>query len=201
MKIIKKIQQDKVFSTKERIVQTALSLFKERGLANVSTRDVSEACGLSRSHIYHYFADWDALRNGVFTQLAALEHTEASQLLDALPPAKAMTEFIKAFLPMRRDSSWMLWLDAWDEALRDETFAKIYLSAMQQWEMLLVTVVQRGVQTCTFRCDKPERAAKQIFAMINGYSADLLLAPSHKSQKDAVRDVLEIAALLLKTEL
>ena len=204
MKNLKIGQQDEVASTtstKERIVQTALTLFKARGLAGVSTRDVSEACGLSRSHLYHYFADWDALRNGVFTQLSTSEISGASQQLDALPPAKAMVEFIKAFLPISRDSSWMLWLDAWDEALRDDAFAEIYLSAMQQWETVLAAVVQRGVQTCAFQCDTPERAAKQIFAMINGYSADLLLVPSPKSQKAAVRDVLEVAALLLKAEL
>lgn len=201
MKIKKVGQQDEAASTKARIAQTALNLFKERGLANVSTRDVSDACGLSRSHLYHYFADWDALRNGVFTQLAASELSEASQLLNALPPAKAMVEFIKAFLPIGRDSSWMLWLDAWDEALRDDAFATIYLSAMQQWETALAVVVQRGVQTRVFQCDTPQRAAKQIFAMINGYSADLLLAPSPKSQKSAVRDVTEVAVLLLRAEL
>jgi AcrR family transcriptional regulator len=201
MKIRKIDVQPEAASTKARIVQTALTLFKERGLAGVSTRDVGEACGLSRSHLYHYFADWDALRNGVFSQLAASELSEASQLLDALPPTQAMVEFVKAFLPINRDSSWMLWLDAWDEALRDDAFAEIYLSAMQQWETILGAVVQRGVKTSIFQCDMPERAAKQIFAMINGYSADLLLVPSPRLQKAAVRDVLEVAALLLKAKL
>ena len=192
---------DGAASTKERIVQTALTLFRERGIAAVSTRDVSDACGLSRSHLYHYFADWDALRNDVFIGLAATELAQANPVVEALPPAEAMAWFIEVFLPVDRDSSWMLWLDAWDEALRDEAFAKIYLSAMQQWEAALARIVARGIETRVFHSDSPTRAARQIFAMVNGYSADLLLAPSPVSQKAAVRDVTEVLALLLKAKL
>ena len=185
----------------ERILATALALFKERGLAGVSTRDVSEASGLSRSHLYHYFADWNALRNGVFTALAAKETGEMSQAVDALPPARAIMLFIDQLLPSNRDSSWMLWLDAWDEALHDDEFAKIYLDAMQQWEAVLATIVKRGVAMKVFSCDTPKRATKNLFTLINGYAADLLLAPSPKAKKVAMRDVSAVAAMLLQAKL
>jgi AcrR family transcriptional regulator len=188
-------------STKERIVATALALFKARGIAGVSTRDVSDASGLSRSHLYHYFADWAALRNGVFTQLAETEIEQMSFALSSLPPADAIAMVVKELLPVNRDSSWLLWLDAWDEALRDDTFAQIYLSAMQQWEAVLASVVMRGVEARAFKCDAPERVAKQIFALINGYAADLLLVPSRSAQKAALRDVTEVVALLLRIKI
>ncbi len=188
-------------STKERIVTTALALFKARGLAGVSTRDVSQACGLSRSHLYHYFADWGALRNSVFLQLATTEIDEISSALKVLGPTQALSVFVQELLPVNRDSSWMLWLDAWDEALRDDSFAEIYIAAMQQWEAVLASIVRRGVKSQEFKCEKPDRAAKQLFSMVNGYAADLLLAPSKKLHKAAVQDVMDIAQLLLRPKL
>lgn len=188
-------------STKERIVAAALALFRERGLAGVSTRDVSDAAGLSRSHLYHYFADWPALRNGVFTELAARELGEMSEAVAALPPAEALALFVHETLPASRHSSWTLWLDAWDEALRDEAFAQIYLSAMAQWEAVLAGIVSRGAEARAFKCDAPDRVAKQLFALINGYAADLLLKPTRRAQQSAIRDVMAVAALLLRAKL
>jgi AcrR family transcriptional regulator len=188
-------------TTKERIVAAALTLFRERGIAGVSTRDVGEAAGLARSHLYHYYADWPALRNGVFAELAAGEIKQMSDAIAVLPPVDALALFVHETLPASRDSSWILWLDAWDEALRDDAFAEIYLSAMAHWERVLSTLVARGVAARVFKCDSPERTAKQLFALINGYTADLLLKPSRSAQRAAVRDVTAVAALLLKAKL
>lgn len=187
-------------STKNHIVAVALALFRERGIAGVSTRDVSEAAGLARSHLYHYFADWPSLRNGVFAELATHEMDAMSEAVTALPPAEALQLFVKEALPANRNSSWTLWLDAWDEALRDEAFAHIYLSAMASWQALLADTLRRGVAARVFKCDAPDRAAKQLFALINGYAADLILEPTRRAHQAAVDDVLAVAALLLRAK-
>ncbi len=183
--------------TKGRILAAALALFKERGLAGVSTRDVSIASGLSRSHLYHYFADWSAMRNEVFAELAATEIAHMSKVLAKLTPKKALTFFVSELLPSQHDSSWSLWLDAWDEALRDAEFGEIYMSAMRDWEAVLAGIIKSGVKASEFKSDDPQRAAKQLFAMMNGYAADLLLKPSPRAQKLATSDVMAVAGLLL----
>jgi AcrR family transcriptional regulator len=186
---------------KERIFEAALALFKERGLANVSTRDVSIASRLSRSHLYHYFADWSALRGEVFAKLAASEMAQMSQAVDTLPPADALAVFVTALLPAEADSSWSLWLDAWDEALRDAEFAQVYVSSMHGWEAVLAKIMSRGVEKRVFKCDDTQRAAKQLFAAINGYASNLLLDPSPDAQSASVHDVMALASLLLRTRL
>ena len=47
---------------KDQIIAAALELFRSKGFADVSTRDLAEHAGLSRSHVYHYFSDWKELR-------------------------------------------------------------------------------------------------------------------------------------------
>ena len=48
-------------ATKARIVAAATSLVYERGIAGTSLDDVMAATGASKSQLYHYFADKDAL--------------------------------------------------------------------------------------------------------------------------------------------
>ncbi|GAB7207540.1 TetR/AcrR family transcriptional regulator [Dickeya oryzae] len=56
---------------KETILDAAISLFKEKGVTAVKTRDVTDFLGISRSHIYHYFSDWNGLRAAAFFALYA----------------------------------------------------------------------------------------------------------------------------------
>jgi TetR/AcrR family transcriptional repressor of nem operon len=48
-------------ATRARIVDAAASLVYERGIAGTSLDDVMAATGTSKSQLYHYFADKDAL--------------------------------------------------------------------------------------------------------------------------------------------
>ncbi len=187
-------------STRQRILDTTLTLFKERGIADVSTRDVSLASGLSRSHLYHYFDNWSSLRNAVFAELATAEIEQMSQALSKLKPLPALELFISQLLPAKLDSTWSLWLDAWDEALRDPTFATVYSDSMRNWESLLTQLLENGVQSSQFQCANPSRAAKQLFSLMNGYCADLLLNASPAAHKSAYAEVKEIADLLLRTK-
>ncbi|HET7245903.1 MAG TPA: TetR/AcrR family transcriptional regulator [Streptosporangiaceae bacterium] len=52
-------------ATKARIVAAAASLVYERGIAGTSLDDVMAATGTSKSQLYHYFADKDALLHEV----------------------------------------------------------------------------------------------------------------------------------------
>ena len=48
-------------ATRERIVGAAAELIYERGVASTSLDDIMAATGTSKSQLYHYFADKDAL--------------------------------------------------------------------------------------------------------------------------------------------
>jgi AcrR family transcriptional regulator len=52
-------------ATRERIVQAAAELVAEKGAAGMSLDDIGERAGASRSQLYHYFDDRDALVRAV----------------------------------------------------------------------------------------------------------------------------------------
>jgi AcrR family transcriptional regulator len=70
---------DRGRATRERIVTTASSLIRLRGLAETSLDDVIREAGVSKSQLYHYFEDRSAL-------LRAVVERNADSVLGELPP-------------------------------------------------------------------------------------------------------------------
>jgi len=66
-------------ATRERIVTSASTLIRERGLAETSLDDIIRAAGASKSQLYHYFEDRSAL-------LRAVVERNADSVLGELPP-------------------------------------------------------------------------------------------------------------------
>jgi AcrR family transcriptional regulator len=185
---------------KDQIIAAALELFRSKGFADVSTRDLAEHAGLSRSHVYHYFSDWNELRREAFVRFANGQLDEVRAPLVGLPPLEALVGFLRDCLPSTADAGWALWLDAWDEAMHDTELAKAYLIEIGRWQGMLREIVELGVAAKVFRCSSPERAARQIFAMAMGYADDLLLEPSVEAVEIALDEVVEVAGLLLGFE-
>ena len=186
---------------KGQIIAAALELFREKGFADVSTRDLAEHAGLSRSHIYHYFGDWNELRREAFVHFADEQLEEAGARLIDKPPVDALLGFIRDCLPASKDDGWGLWLDAWDEAMHDAELARAYLSEIGRWQGLLRGIIEQGLEAKVFRCASPERAARQIFALAMGYADDLLLQPSAEASGAALEEVVEVAEMVLSFKL
>jgi AcrR family transcriptional regulator len=182
---------------KAEILSAALELFRIKGFAAVSTRDLADHAGLSRSHVYHYFADWDQLRREAFLAFSREQLAQVSAPVRDAPPLQALEGFLQGCLPSGPDDDWTLWLDAWDEALRDPELARIYLDADAQWRAMLAAVIRRGVAAGDFRCPAPDRAARQLFSLVMGQANDLLLQPSEQTAERALDEVMEVAGLLL----
>ncbi|MGE8411161.1 MAG: TetR/AcrR family transcriptional regulator [Pseudomonas sp.] len=182
---------------KDQIISAALELFHNKGFAEVSTRDLAEHAGLSRSHIYHYFKDWKELRREAFVRFANGQLEAVAALVRDAPPAQALRIFLIDCLTDSSEIGWGLWLDAWDEAMHDAELAEVYLQINGQWQALLASIIAEGIQARVFRCADAERAARQILAQAMGYADDLLLRASPEAEQAALDEVLEVAGLLL----
>lgn len=153
----------------------SLVLFRAKGLANVSTRDLAEHAGIARIYIYHYFQDWNELRLEAFARFADEQLQQAAQ-------SSAVRAFLRDCLPSNPVDALGLWLDAWDEALHDTKLASAYLKANQGMQGILAAMIHRGVASGAFRCKAPERAARQLFALAMGYANELMLLQSAEAE-------------------
>jgi AcrR family transcriptional regulator len=182
------------------ILDACVALFLARGIAAVSTRDVAEHLGIARSHVYHYFADWQTLRIAAFEHHMRQEIAAADAGLALLKPEQALGEFIHACFDKNAGAQWMLWIDAWDEAVRDAAFAARYQAMNEQWVGLLAATIQRGIDAGDFPPQKTDRAARQILALITGYLTDTLMVPKPVLVKRARDEVRSAVDQLLKAK-
>jgi AcrR family transcriptional regulator len=184
-------------SRRDQILDSALVLFRAQGLANVSTRDLAEQAGIARSHIYHYFADWNELRLEAFVRFADEQLQKAAPSDDHAEPLSAVRAFLRDCLPAKGDDGLAVWLDAWDEALHDPKLAAAYLEANRKMQCILATLINRGVAAGTFRCQSPERVARQLFALAMGYANDLMLLQSTEASLAVWEELDEVSGYLL----
>ena len=70
-------------TTKERIVETALELFSQRGYDGVSVRDIARAVGIRESSLYNHFENKQAIFDGIVD--FCLQQSEAYFRGHALP--------------------------------------------------------------------------------------------------------------------
>lgn len=58
-----------MIKTKQKILQTALELFNERGSGNVSTRHIAEDLGISPGNLYYHYANKEEIIRALFDGL------------------------------------------------------------------------------------------------------------------------------------
>lgn len=186
------ISQDR----RQAILDTAIALFRQKGLPQTATRDVTEALGISRSHIYHYFPNWQALC------LAALDHFLKSDLqsaedeLQGMPVPEAVSRLIEWFLPHRMDPDWLLYSDIWQASMRDEAWKALTLENTAGWNTLFENIIQQGIDSGIYHPLNAARTARQLCAMVNGYADLLSLNPDPTLRSQAIEDIEQMVLLI-----
>lgn len=93
-----KLPESENGDTTERVLQilsTSARLFATSGYDGTSMRDIADACGISKSLLYHHFADKDE----IFARIALGSTRELCQFVhDRLPEGAAPSERIRAFM-------------------------------------------------------------------------------------------------------
>jgi TetR/AcrR family transcriptional regulator, transcriptional repressor for nem operon len=89
-------------STRQRIVDATASLIYAKGVEGASLDDVRAVAGVSKSQLYHYFADKDALVHEVITTQAARVLAAQGTALTQLDSLAALRRWCDCILVLNR---------------------------------------------------------------------------------------------------
>ncbi len=181
-----------------RILDTAVALFIEKGIAAVTTREVTEQLGLSRSHIYHYFSNWQALSLAAVERFMTQEITQFTQEIEGLPPEQQLCRLADIYLPEAADASWKLYDSLWQMAANNPAYAALAEENMASWCALIDGIIQRGVALQHFRTTDVAQTTRQLSAMLNGYAERLSISPSANKHQQAMTDITAFIRLTLQ---
>ena len=172
-----------------RILDAAIVLFIEKGIEKVTTRELTESMGISRSHIYHYFSNWQTLCLAALERFMQVDFETFADSLKMLTPRQRLATLIESHLPSAPDATWQLYASFWQTAAHNEAYATLADEMTDAWQGLMEAIIRDGVTDGTLQCSNVPRTARQISAMLNGYADLLTINPSEKKAREALADL------------
>ncbi|MDF2041305.1 MULTISPECIES: TetR/AcrR family transcriptional regulator [unclassified Pantoea] len=172
-----------------RILDAAIVLFIEKGIEKVTTRELTESVGISRSHIYHYFSNWQTLCLAALERFMQVDFETFADSLKMLTPRQRLATLIESHLPSAPDATWQLYASFWQTAAHNEAYAALADEMTDAWQGLMEAIIRDGVTDGTLQCSNVPRTARQISAMLNGYADLLTINPSENKAREALADL------------
>jgi len=176
------------------ILRAAAEIIAQRGLDQTRYSDVSDRTGVPISTLQYRFGSLKDLLVAAFDfvsteELAALERAVAAEA-DPLRQVHMLSEY-GVGIGENRDS-WLLWLEFWRAAARDEELNARSQEVQETWRAAMAAAVHRGVKAGIFRPDiDPAQAAILMLAIIDGVSLALIVATPDSNAELARRLVRE----------
>jgi AcrR family transcriptional regulator len=102
------------------ILDVTCDVVVERGFGAMRVQDVARRIGISTGLIHYHFDSKDALLAAAFQHAAQRDLQRLDAELGAIedPMAKPVA-LIALYAPEVAEAGWMIWIDAWGEALRN----------------------------------------------------------------------------------
>jgi AcrR family transcriptional regulator len=172
------------------ILDASVAVVLERGFGGTRIADVADALGISSGLVHYHFDSKDellaeTLRHAADADIDRLEKAVAE--LD--DPVRRLDRVLSEYLPeTKKDQSWVIWVDAWGHAIRNDRLRTILKELDLAWSGALESVLHDGVTAGVFACPDPAGTARRLSAMLDGLGLDVILhgGPSRKRlQADA----------------
>lgn len=178
------------------ILEATCEVVIERGFAGTRIADVAKRLSVSNSLIHYHFDSKEALLAAAFEYYARKDLSEMERDIELGQSATAqLWRLIESYVPEGSDDvEWMLWIDAWGEALRNPLMKSISQQLDEQSIGFLERVLRRGNETGEFHCDQPRISAMRITALIDGLAVQFAAHEGVVKRKELMRTLRALAA-------
>lgn len=171
--------------TRQAILDAAVRVFAQRGVANASLTDIAQEAGVTRGAIYWHFANKADLINTLWKQVQSFYAplTQASERIDEPDPLGKLQELYCSFFagmvedPMQQQMFRILF-DEGDRSKDTETVRQLHQELRRERYLGLQTVFTHAIQRGQLPADfDVQMGTVTIFAMIHGMIANWVMNP------------------------
>lgn len=162
---------DKSAQKKKYILETARTVFMEKGYKNVTMKDIVDACNISRGGLYLYFPS----TREIFLEVLKLEQEETDDVFEKSIPKEAEPSDILALFLKEQKRELLskkpeLTKASYEFFFEEQNFGKDNILKKQFDSAVLVIqkLIEAGVQSGEFYCEDPRRAASNIMYVLEG---------------------------------
>ena len=152
------------------ILDAAIKVVTERGLADTRVVDVAAAIGVSQGLVHYYFPDKDALIAATMQHAANLDALALADAVAAVPSASEKLDvYLRSSIPTPdQRATWALWVDTWSEALQHPSIRTMHEEFDIVWTGLIEDILRSGAATGEFACPDPAASAARLASLIDG---------------------------------
>ena len=156
---------------REAVLQAALDVIVDRGLANTRMSDIAERVGMSAGNILYYFESKDDLLMELLRRSDELLFRQAVEEFEHLPShterLRRLTELAGPSGPS--DPGWIVWLEVWSLSPHDERIGQGHADLDRRWVEFLTELVRSGQEAGEFSAEiDPADFAVRYGAMMDG---------------------------------
>ena len=160
----------------QQIIEAALEVFGECGLANARLQDIANRAGVSKGTIYLYFPNKEELFREMIRQTAVAAIERAAKVVTQGTPTEQLLAFMKGYWQFVRSPVFStIYRLVLGELHQFPDLAKFYAhDVMARVLELLSGLIRRGIDTGNFREIDPMVAARMLVALtvMNGLWRD-----------------------------
>ena len=155
------VKKETVEQRRIEILEATCDVIIERGFAGTRVADVAKRLGVSNSLIHYHFASKEELLAAAFEHYANKDLADMQRDSASAPTAVAkLWRLIESYVPEGSDDvEWMLWIDAWGEALRNQKMKPIRQELDAQSIAVFEKVLRAGNESGEFHCVHPRESA------------------------------------------
>lgn len=185
----------------QQIIDAALAIFGERGLAAARLEDIAKRAGLSKGTIYLYFPNKEELFREVIRQtiIAQIERAERELATATQQSASdTLTQFVRGYWGYLRSPKFAaLFRLIHAELSNFPDLARFYgREVIERIWRLVTSIVERGIQSGEFRALDPAVAARMLGPMLLMHALwcshrDLFKATANKTDEQVLEEVLD----------
>ena len=166
---------------REQMLRAALEVIQERGYAESRIADVAERAGTSPALVIYYFKTKDQLLTDAIRFSEDTWYAAGTARMAAIPTAAGRLEELVAMSTLPEadaepNTSWVLWLDLWAQAVRHPEVASVRQKFDERWRQTITSLVVEGQAAGEFGPVDPADFAVLFSALLDGLAVQIALA-------------------------
>ncbi|MGY1577188.1 TetR/AcrR family transcriptional regulator [Streptomyces sp. MN13] len=164
----------------ERMLEEAMTVIAENGLASLTMASLAERLGTSGGHILYYFGSKDRLLLEALRWSESELGEERRALLTRRTTAERKLDlFLGMYLPRGpRDPRWTLWIELWARTTGEGPLRDAQEEMDRGWQRDLESLLAKGVSQGRFGITREQIAerADLLLALLDGLSTRVVLS-------------------------
>lgn len=156
----------------QRILRVAKELFTQKGFSNVAMRDICRAANVTPPTIYYYFKNKEALFDAVVRETVTMSEfisrldSECNKVTGSEAKIRAFTRIYLAFFPKNLIN---VGLYVRRSTELDSIGRKTLLGELARIQVVLSSIIRRGIAAEDFRSTDPRMAAECLLGMMHRF--------------------------------